>query len=90
MIYRRIKLHVPTINMFMIYRCIKLYIPRSNSSLITALTPTVKENFRKAAMLLFYILQKRFFNKSCVFFEHVLPCLIPGHEVIADSVLRAS
>ena len=71
MIYRRVKLHLPTIDMFMIYRRVKLHIPGSNSSLITTLKPKVKENLHKAATLLVYILQKRFFNKSCMFFTNV-------------------
>jgi hypothetical protein len=33
--------------------------------------PKAKYNLRMAAMLLFYILQKSYFNKSCIFSENL-------------------
>jgi hypothetical protein len=53
--------------MFMIYLHTKFRIPSSNGSLFIAAKVKTKENVRKAAMLLLYILQNNCLIKSCIF-----------------------
>lgn len=61
----------------MIYFHTKFYMPASNTSLVTAIKPKFNTNYPTVAML-FYILQKNYLIKSCIFLEDPLPHSIPG------------
>jgi len=52
--------------------------PKSSSSLIIAIKPKAKENFRSDAILLFYVLQKYYHNKGVYIVRRSvsLPCII--------------
>jgi hypothetical protein len=53
--------------MFIVCLHIKFHVPSSNVSLVTSLIPKANENSPMNTMLLFYILQKYYFNKPVNF-----------------------
>jgi hypothetical protein len=53
--------------MFMVHMCAKFHTPRYNGPLVVVIGRKAKENVRTVAMLLFYILQTHYLNKSYIF-----------------------
>jgi hypothetical protein len=56
----------------------KFYTPSLNNSLVISVKQKHKENIRTAAMLLFYIPQRKYLNKSCMLSEDVILYIISG------------
>lgn len=57
--------------MFKIYLYTRFYMPSHSSSLVTVMKLKAKESVGTAAVLLFYIIQKHYLNKSCIIFQDV-------------------
>lgn len=57
-----------------------LHVPTYSTSFITAIKLKVKECFCLAAMLLFHIPQKYYLNRSCIFFQVILPYIVLGSK----------
>jgi hypothetical protein len=60
----------------MIHLLITCHVPNFSGSLVIAMTPKDKENFRSVAMLLQYILRKYYSDKNCIFFQDSSPHII--------------
>jgi hypothetical protein len=54
----------------------KFHMSRLSDSLVIAIKLKAKYSFHTAAMLLFYILQKNYYNESCTFVKDLLPYTI--------------
>jgi hypothetical protein len=55
---------------FMIYFSIKYNLPNSRTlSVTSAVKPQARYRFHAAVILLFYVIQTKCYNKSCIFFE---------------------
>jgi hypothetical protein len=74
------------LDMFTIYFYTKFHMPSSNSSLITATKPKAKYRFCTVIVLFFYIIQKNYLNKCCVFFEDLLPYKISEPYIKCDGI----
>jgi hypothetical protein len=57
--------------MFMVYINTKFNIPSSSGPLVIATEPIAKYTFHAAAILFFHILQNKYINQSCLFFNYV-------------------
>lgn len=63
---------------------------RSNGSLIIYVKMKGKENFHAYTMSLFYILQKHYLHRSCIFFNDLLQCIISGLYIGGTNVTLIS
>jgi hypothetical protein len=61
--------HTQNTRMFKIYHHAKFHMQRFSGSLVIAIEPRAEENILTDVMLLFYILQKYYLNKSFIFFK---------------------
>jgi len=59
---------------------VSFHIPSSKSSLGTTIKPKIKYKYHAHA-LLFYIVQKKSPNRSCIFFKALLPYIVNYHKV---------
>lgn len=57
--------------LFMIYRYTRFHMPIFNGSLVLASKRKAKCRFLTAAILLLYVLQKIFLNKSCIIVKFI-------------------
>ena len=55
----------------------KLYVPNFNYAFNISIKSIAEENILPAAMLLTYILQEYYLNRSCIFFPQLLIRIIP-------------
>jgi hypothetical protein len=55
---------------------IKFHIRSVSGSLVIVIEPDIKEHFWRATKLLFYILQRNYMYKICIFFKGLLPYII--------------
>jgi hypothetical protein len=62
----------------MIRLCISFQMSSYTGSFIISVKLNGKENIHMAKMLVFYILQKNYLNKNCMFFNDLLPYIISG------------
>jgi len=66
----------------------KFHLPQTNGLLVTAIKLVAKHRPKlHAAAMLFHILHRLYFNKSCIFFEYSKLC---GANVTSASKARAS
>jgi hypothetical protein len=55
----------------LVYLCTEFHMPSANRLLVTAVKPKHKEKFRTADILLFYILEKKSFQRNVSYFSKI-------------------